>query len=729
MRTVAFLRCLSLSVLWAALAPAHAHATDVDVARPKTCLVLSGGGARGIAHIGVLKVLEELHVPVDCVVGTSAGAIIGGAYAAGASPAEIEREIRAADWDRLLSDLPTRRERSAYAKDADRNHIGPAEIGQRGAGVVLPRGVLAGQHLQYYLQHLVGAVGDVSFDGLPIPFRALATDFETGQLVVLDHGDLPRALRASMSVPGVFAPVEIDGHVLVDGGLVRNIGVDVARSLGAERLIVVNVGAPLLRRAEIDSLLMSADQMFRILTNQNVEASLATLSPEDVLIEPDLGKLGSSEFPKGVDYIAAAETATRRAARELRSFGVDDTHYAAWREPRLTTHTDEVPARVVIDTSNLVHVPAREVEAVVGAPPFDAQRVVDALLATDDFQTVTGRITNEGDAPTLVLEPIEKPWGPDYLRAGIELASDFSGSSSFLVTGDQRMTWLDRRGLEWRNRASIGRINALHSELLEPLDAARRLFIAPEVDLHEQLRTLYSNGSAVASYRLRDMSGGVELGLRLDHLGEVRVGIDSGATNAILDIGSPVLQESRERRTQIRAKLRLDRIDDLDFPTQGYAVRSDLDLARSFLGGDLHYDRWSTEVSRAFGSHNASLLLTARVDTSLGTRLPAVQGFNLGGFQNLSGLREDQVLADRVSFLRATYRTRWLAGNPFVPGLYAGVSLEAADVSSPFDLTTPHRLYGGSLFVTANSALGPLYLGTGLANGGFVSVYLYLGRP
>ena len=173
--------------------------------------MLSGGGARGITHIGVLRVLEEMRIPVDCIVGTSAGAIIGGVYASGASPDEIEQAIRGADWDLLLSDRPSRAERSIHARELDREHLGGPEVGQQHGSVLLPRAVVSGQALQAFLHELVSPTGRGSFDALPIPYRALATDFETGQLVVLADGDLAAAIRASMSVPGAFAPVERAG--------------------------------------------------------------------------------------------------------------------------------------------------------------------------------------------------------------------------------------------------------------------------------------------------------------------------------------------------------------------------------------------------------------------------------------------------------------------------------------------------------------------------------------
>jgi NTE family protein len=723
-----FLLMLAIALAMPAMVvPQRVHADPL--AHPKTCLVLSGGGARGIAHIGVLKVLEDLHIPIDCVVGTSAGAIIGGAYAAGASPAEIEKMITEADWDLLLSDQPLRESRSVYTKEVEREHLLSAEIGTRARGLSLPRGLVAGQHLQYFLQRLLAPSQGGDFDRLPIPYRALATDFETGRLVVLDHGDLAAAIRASMSVPGAFAPVEIDGQVLVDGGLVRNIGVDVARDLGAERLIVVNVGTPLMKRAEIDSLVNSAEQMLRILTSQNVETSLAQLRPDDVLIEPTLGTLSATDFTNGHRWIPAAETATRRSIRELAAFAVTAEDFKAWRAQQRLARTEPTPQHIEIDVSGLTRVPASAIRATVGPAPSDVDATVGALLATDDFETVKGVVKNDERGTTMVLEPLEKPWGPDYLRGGIQLNTDFAGDSQFLVTVDHRATWLNRRGLEWRNRASFGQLNALRSQLRAPLDAARDWFVAPEVAVSERMRDVYIDGVDAARYQVRDSSAALLLGRTFGNVGELIVGLERGQDATRLAIGSEVLRPGSLRTGLIRAALTLDRLDSLDFPTHGYLLQSDLELAEPTLGSDERYRRWSTEYSTAFGGRNASILLTARYQTALSTHLPLSRAFALGGFLNLSGLVQEQLLANETAFVRAVYRTRFLHGNTLLPDLYAGVSLEAAELRQALDPLAPAHLFSGSFFLSAQSVLGQLYLGTGAASGGHGAIYLTVGRP
>jgi NTE family protein len=382
--------------------------------RPKTCLVLSGGGARGAAHVGVLKVLEELRVPVDCVVGTSMGSIVGASWVSGTSIAEMEDALKTADWDVVLGDQPPRPRRSWRSKEMERERAIGAEIGVGKQGALLPGGAVIGQQLEGFLQRLLGPpVTRASFDELPIPYRAIATDIATGQMVVIDKGSLNAAVRASMSVPGAFAPQEIDGRLLVDGGLVRNLGVDIARGLGAQRVIAVNLGTTLMPREQVQSLVGVTAQMINILTDQNVNASLAQLGPQDLLITPQLGDYSAANFKEAWTTVEIGERAARQVAERLATFGIAEDAWQAWRASRLPPRTPVPPESVAVklDTSGLKHVDPASVQAVfedtrATAPPAElVDRAVEALYATDDFQQVTLRTESRAGQDTVIIEP------------------------------------------------------------------------------------------------------------------------------------------------------------------------------------------------------------------------------------------------------------------------------------------------------------------------------------
>lgn len=700
--------------------------------RPKVCLVLSGGGARGAAHIGVLKVLEELRVPVDCVVGTSMGAIVGAAYASGRSPADIETIVREADWDALLSDSPPRAERSVYAKELERARVGSTELGVRRTGLVLPQGFLVGHQLHFFLQRIVAQARVERFDDLPIPYRAIATDFESGGMVVMDRGDLTTALRASMSVPGAFAPVERDGRLLVDGGLVRNLPIDVARSLGADAVIAVNLGTPLLKRAELTSLVSAAEQTLNILTEQNVQVSIAQVGPNDVLVTPDLGTLGAGDFKLSMTAVPAGEQAARAVAPQLESLSVDEATYARWRAAHRREAVTPTIRSLKVDTGGLKYVPAESVEAVFAgvATERDLQRASNELLGTDDFQRIEARAEEGPDGTSLVLRPIEKTWGPNYLRGGLSMDADLTGNSNFTVYLDHRATWLNRRGLEWRNRGSVGQFNRLESELRLPLDRAREWFVAPRFEFRQSQRDFYDDTDAIATYRSRRVGVEADVGRRFGNYGEavIGVGIADVGDSRVRGLRSPAA-DVHQRIAGWRAALSLDRLDSLDFPQSGTLVELDARFARAFAGSDDSYDRVSAGLQQAFGGGNGSLLLAVRYDTSLGGALPLQDAFSAGGFLNLSGYQRDEILASRMTLARAVYRHRVAGGTSFLPGLYVGASVEGADVAERLNGPSPLRTLGGSLFLSAESVLGPFYLGIGWAEGGRTSLYLTVGRP
>ncbi|HXO63181.1 MAG TPA: patatin-like phospholipase family protein, partial [Steroidobacteraceae bacterium] len=316
---------LAVAAAVAAQAPPPAPAANPSAAnppaarRPRIGLVLSGGGARGVAHVGVLKVLEDMHVPVDAIAGTSMGAVVGGLYASGLSAREIEKIMTSLNWQDAFRDRPPREDLTLRRKQEDQSFLVKFPLGVRGGRILLPKGLIEGQSLNELLRRLTLPVVRITkFDDLPTRFRAVATDLESGEPVVLDSGDLTSAMRASMSAPGIFAPVEREGRILVDGGIADNVPVDIARRMGVDIVIVVDVGAPLLGRDRLKDVTSISNQMLAILIRRNAEQQLATLGPKDVLIAPPLGEASSFDFGAVGRVIGAGEAAARADAPALR---------------------------------------------------------------------------------------------------------------------------------------------------------------------------------------------------------------------------------------------------------------------------------------------------------------------------------------------------------------------------------------------------------------------------
>jgi NTE family protein len=730
---------LLLALLASLLAQsAFAQAVDSEPARrPKICLVLSGGGARGVAHVGVLEVLEQMRVPIDCIVGTSMGSIVGGAYAAGIAPETMEAQIRAARWDRVLADQPPRPERSSFAKELDRARISGGELGWSGGRARLPKGAIIGHQLEMFLRTLIGAnVALDSFDQLPIPFRAVTTDIGTGRMVVLDRGTLTTAMRASMSVPGVFAPQRIEQGLYVDGGLVRNLPIDVARSLGADVIIAVNLGSPLLKPDDIESVLDVAAQTLQILTEQNVERSLAELRPDDVLIVPELGDFSAADFEHSGNTIAIGVAAARAQGERLRRLALGPADYANWRVQARRSVPLPQFAGVALDPQALAFVGAGSVRALIDTQGLAAtdqprlQHALTQLLATDDFERVRLAPVEHDGKTLLDIRPEAKSWGPDYYRFGLGISTDFEGRSAFNLLVDQRLTWLTPRGLEWRNRLSLGDQTALRSELRQPLDAARSWFAAVRAEASERVDDLFFDDLDVAQYRQLKRSGELALGRNLGSLGELQLGYEFRRLHATRRVGLPQFPSVTQDVGALHAGLVVDALDSWEFPRSGRFLAADLRLGRPWFGADTLSRKLQVDGQQAFGGARQSVLLGVRLGSSFGGQLQFLDAFDLGGFQNLSGYPSGEFLVDRYALGRAIYQRQVAAPGKVVRGFYLGGSIEAAALDGRINgATPPGMLWSSSLFMAIDTALGPFYVGTGLAEGGQRTLFLYLGRP
>ncbi len=468
---------LVLAVILGAMAPpSFAENTDSDGAvkpRPRIGLVLSGGGARGAAHIGVLKVLEELHVPIDYIAGTSMGSIVGGSYASGNTIDQMLIDISTIKTADLATDAPPRQDIAFRRKQDDlKNYIGP-ELGARGGSLLLPKGVVTGVGLEAMLRDLAKVKGSIDFDRLPIPFRAVATDLATGKMVVFRSGDLAAVMRASMSVPGAIAPAELDGKMLVDGGLTRNLPVDVARDMGADVVIAVNLGTPLMRPDQINSLLGVTGQMINILTEQNVQASLASLKPSDILILPELGDYSAGDFDHMPDTVSIGEAAARKVAAQLSRYSLPPKAVCGAPAPADGSGRPPTPDRcdeIRVEGLHRVNpkVVIEEMQTQAGKP-LDT-KVIDAdmrrIYGRGDFEHVGYHLIEEPGKRILVVDAVEKSWGPDYLRFGLALSSDFEGDAYFNVLASYRRTWLNSLGGEWRNDVQFGQATTIQVGVL-----------------------------------------------------------------------------------------------------------------------------------------------------------------------------------------------------------------------------------------------------------------------
>ena len=738
---------LRTAVLFLTLAASMAAATaqnPTEAPRTRIGLVLSGGGARGLAHVGVLKVLEAERIPIDAIAGTSMGAIVGGLYASGMSATELEHELLKVEWANVFAARVDRQHLSQRRKEEDFEISPLIELGIRDGELRVPAGAVSSRGLENLLRRFTLPVRDVQdFNRLPIPFRAVATDLETGAAVVLSHGDLALALRASMSVPGVFPPTEVDDRLLGDGGLVNNVPVDVARAMGVDVVIAVNIGTPLAGRETLSSVVGITAQMINILAEQNVQRSLATLGRSDVLVSPQLGALTAADFAKVAEAIASGESGAQAALARLRPLAVSPSAYAQWRAEHPKLRRPEATIGFVAFEGSTQTNPSRFAAGLESRPgqPFNVDHAAaDArtLAASGDYLRADYRlVSSNSGADGLVFDLEDKPWGPNYLRVGLDLATDFNGRGSFNLKLSHNRHWLTPSGTEWRNRLQIGAVPSFFTELYHPLNwtagLANDWFVATYASSERRDGTLYGqDGSELARFKRTTARAGIDLGQPWGRFGEIRLGLGTQrvrATPTLVSASlSSTLRQVQATETGLRLAVVVDQLDYANFPQQGYRLVGEAAIGDGSNAGRFQRVEASALGAITYGRHTFNLFASARgASQQQGATLGR---YALGGFHQLSGYRDGQLLGNYVLLSRLTWYMR-LTGTPTLArGYFFGASAEAGNAYLTRDALRATSLRAGmSLFIGADTALGPLYLALTHAPHGQTGVVLFLGRP
>ena len=707
-----------------------------ELRRPKIGLVLGGGGARGAAHVGVLKVLKELRIPIDYIAGTSMGAIVGGLYASGLSPEEIEEVLNSIDWRDLFTDTPPEKD-LPFRQKGDRRKLFDFEWGFKNGRLVFPRGIIFGQKLGFLLKSLTFQVTDVSdFDLLPIPFRAIATDIETGELVVLEQGNLAEAMRASMSIPGIFTPVEVNSRILVDGGVVKNLPVDIAKEMGADLIIAVNVGTSLSKREKLESAIDITMQVIGIMTLENLKGQIELLGEKDLLITPELGVISTSDFEKSQEIIQIGEHTARKALEDLKKFSVSPDEYGRF----LARHSQQYVKPAKIDFVKIeppVRVAPQAIKERIRTQPGTTldtkklQRDLTRIYAIGDFEQVDFKITTEGSKKGLLIDTKEKPWGPNYVRFGLNLIDDFRGDSFYNILMDYRMTQVNNLGAEWKNEVQIGRTRSYFTEFYQPLDYAEQFFLAPRFKYERSLEDVYSGNVRIAECRVRSSDAGIDAGVNLGTYAEARIGITGGEISAGPIVGGSDLPSFEVNRAAYVGGIKFDQLDNSNFPKYGIVANINLFASRKGMGADHSYDLLDFGLLKASTYARHTVIASLAGATSIDDDAPFYDELTLGGFLSLSGYRRGQLRGQHKGIGMLIYYNELFDLNTgLLDSIYIGGSFEGGNVwNKKSDIDTGDLLFGGSVFLGADTIFGPLYLGYGRNEGNDEGqFYLFLGQ-
>ena len=728
----------------ALLAFAHGALAADPVAAPpphrlRIGLVLSGGGARGAAHIGVLEVLDRLHVPIDAITGTSMGAVVGGLYASGLSAQEIGVVANSLNWQDAFHDRPPRTELTFRRKEEDESFLVNFPLGVRDWSFQLPKGLIKGQSLEMLLRRLTLPVATTaSFDNLPTRFRAVATDLATGEPVVMNGGDLASAMRASLSAPGLFVPVERDGRVLVDGGVADNLPIDVARSMDVDVLIVVNVGAPLFARDRLGSATAISNQMLSILIRRDATRQLETLTPSDILISPSMGNASSFDFGIVPRAVVAGATATEAMSERLRSLALSPEDYARYLAERAAARHG-LPR---IDYVKVAQSSAPYEEALkqlfggfAGAvlDPKAVERTINDYYGRGKLEGLDYQVLTDPTQHGLLISAQANYWGPDYVRFGLGLQDDFQGNATYNVGARLVMGDITRTGGEWVWDLQAGSSPHVYTELYLPLEQTSAYFVDPHTEFDDvNVPLVDSHQNRLTEFRVHTFRTGVDFGRELENIGELRFGAfhEQGGTSVI--VGQPEPQTAFNANGYF-ARFSVDQLDDVRFPHHGQLASVEWNSERYQVGGDKPFDRLSLNwlAAGTFGRETAIFWASAGATFNQTNPLDVRTQYPLGGLFNLSGIAADSLAGPQFAMARVLlYRKIGRGGDgPFDFPTYVGVSLEAGNVYQKLgQINFGSARKDASIFLGIDTFLGPVYLATGYEEHGREAFYLFLGR-
>ena len=716
--------------------------------RPTIALVLSGGGARGGAHVGVLKVLEEKKIPIDFIVGTSMGSFVGGLYASGKSPQEIETLLTQTDWKQYIRTDFVREDTPMRKKETEYKYQGRVGLGvDVNDNIVLPTGVLKRQPmLLKFEEEFEHSVHIKDFDKLPIPFRAVATNIQDGSAVVLKSGSLANSVYASSSIPGGFQPINIDGIDLVDGGVSDNMPIGVAKKMGADIIIAVDVSENFDKELNVNSYLVVMGQLVNILMRKNANKSIATLSDKDILITPDLTGFGGLDADKYAEIILTGEKITQALYEtKLKHLSLEEESYALYRSQHIMK---PLTSTAVID------------EIVINNPTYISDDVILSKLRVHVGDAIDSKVLREDilhiynmgvfdkieheivlrDGKNILEITTTPSWdNHGEIRFALGLEDDFDGHSAYSLKLGYTMFGLNEYGGEWKNDFEIGRRKKAYTEFFQPLSPMQKIYFKSSLlytSLNElvPVSALVDNTSNQGSLEveIERVGGTVAFGTYMFRDYQLEVGASSFKDSAKVELLNGVNSSNDAR--PIYASLKVDDLDNLNFPNTGAKLDITWTKEVDDFGSDYDYEQVSIEIEKpiSFGAHNVTTYLKYGTTYEQNQQISLADAYNLGGLFNLSGYVPYALVNENMFVGVLKYRYQLKSGGFFgslnAP-LYAGFSAEIGNVWGYGESVTYDMMHkSGTVYVAADTILGPIYFAYGFSDSNQNTTYLYLGE-
>jgi NTE family protein len=726
MRRVVFILLL---LLWPGTTPAQQDATARP--RPKIGLALEGGGAMGLAHIGVLKWFEEHHIPVDYVAGSSMGGLVGGFYATGMTPDELKTLIDGMDWRKILGDRTSYEDLAFRRKEDQRAYPNSLIFGLR-KGLTLPAGLNAGHQIGLIIDRVTLPYDEVpSFDALPTPFRCVATDLVSGKSHVFQDGSLAVALRATMSIPGAFSPVHDGKAVYVDGGLLNNLPTDVVRQMGAEIVVAVHLEPAPADAKDIQSVFSVLNHSVRVVLEEN---ELRSLAQADAVVSVPLSEFSTVDYAKSGQIMQRGYEATNARARLLEAFAVDDAQWQEHQHLREARKRSDVPTPQFIEVQGTNPHEATDVTRYVrrfqGKPvnPAKLDEALTRLTGVGRYDSAGYRLVEKNGQTGLLVDVVEKNYAPPMFQTAFEVDGSQSGNVDF--TMGTRFTFMDVAGFrsEWRTDLLLGNTYGIQTELFRPFRAESRWFFAPHADASDTTFQIYAKNDPLADYRIYRTNIGGDIGYSFGRFSELRVGYEIGSLNTKLRLGSLIIPAVTGRLGQTRLRYLLDHTDDPVIPRRGFSAETNFRWFDQSPGANGAFPSMDLKLGYFQPiARPASLFLESEGGTTFGNQSTGVPQFFLGGPVRLSAYGQNEFQGNQYYLFRAGFLRDLLILPPFLGKKVYAVG--AYEIGKMYGVTTgselPDDVVAGFL---AETALGPFFIGGSVGDSGHRKWFFQLGR-
>lgn len=714
------------------VAPASGRSEAAGNGRPAIGVALEGGGALGLAHIGVLKWFEEHHIPVDYIAGTSMGGLVGGLYATGKPADDLRGIVKTADWPLLLGGETPYQDLSFRRKEDAREIPNAIQIGLK-HGASLPPGLNSGHQVNLLIDRETLPYSTIhSFDDLPIPFRCVSTEIVSGKPYVFQDGSLSDAMRATMSIPGVFAPVRRGDQIFVDGGLVDNLPTDVVRKMGAEVVIAVHLQISAVTADEIKSAFSILGRSVELVI---AETEIRGMGGADLIVKADVEKYSTMDYEKADELIKVGYQAAEEKAQVLKVYALDDkawAEYVSEKQSRIRTRIG-VPQFVKLEgVTGEAAVNVKKFLSPLIGKPIDQpalERLLTRLTGVGRYDSITYDMVREDDKDGLLIRVHEKSYAPPVLRPGIVI--DGTQTDDVTFTAGARLTFMDVAGFrsEWRTDFQFGETYAISSDLYRPFQPMGKWFFDPFAKASKTTFLVYQKSDPRADYRLGNVSGGMDVGYGFSRFSELRVGYSIGYNNYELRLGTPDFTSTNGQVSGLRMRYVLDHTNEAVIPTRGYYIQSNFNFYDTYPGATEAFP--SLVITAQYFQpvfHRDSIFVIATGGSTLGYHNTGVPQFFLGGVGRLTayGLNEllgDQYFVGRVGYLRKIFTLPPFVGKQVYAVGYGEVGKMYGD---PFP--TPRLSGDGAVGVIAETAFGPVFIGGSVGDTGHQKWFFQLGR-